>query len=156
MGLKPCKTSLPLISIPWKPTKVVHGATPRFGHLRTLELQSLKEKQTNKNIEVGNLVIFAWATVKTLCDINLVLHRSHFIWKVVVNQRGKAFQMEGGDPTGVIINHPGSKTFKTVIGGRGQGEEGREKIKRPLMRVIYLHNSTCGMEPLCSWKPPRF
>lgn len=43
--------------------------------------------------------------------------------------------MEGGDPTGVIINHPGSKTFKTVIGGRGQGKGGRGEIKRPLMRL---------------------
>lgn len=54
--------------------------------------------------------------------------------------------MEGGDPTGVIINHLGSKTFQIVIGGRGQGKEGREKIKRPLMGVIYLYNSTCRME----------
>lgn len=69
-----------------------------------------------------------------------------FYLKGCCHQRGKAFQMEGGDPPGVIINHLGSKTFQIVIGGRGQGKEGREKIKRPLMGVIYLYNSTCRME----------
>lgn len=80
------------------------------------------------------------------CDINLVLTEKPFYLKGCCHQRGKAFQMEGGDPTGVIINHLGSKTFQIVIGGRGQGKEGREKIKRPLMGVIYLYNSTCRME----------
>lgn len=62
--------------------------------------------------------------------------------------------MEGGDPTGVIINHLGSKTFPIVIGGRRQGKKEREKIKRPLMRGISQHNGTCRMELLGSWKPP--
>lgn len=127
--------------IPRKGHKSHLWSNPKAQTSVWLEVQALPtENNAGEQVRWSPLPESLWSRN---CDIKLVLLGRHFIWQVCCHQEGKVFQMEGSDPVRVIINHLGSKTFPTVK-KRPQGweKEGKEKIKGPLMVVIY-----CTTEP---------